>query len=251
MLKHSIAVVEDEPIISADLGDRLSDLGYRVSGHYSSGEEALRDFRLEVPDLILLDVQLDGGMDGIEVALAIREFSQVPLIFLTSNSDDVTYRRARAARPSAFLSKPFRGRDLAHAIDLALSMSATPVSVQAQGQEPVFPEGESAVLLHDRLFLKVKDRLTRIMLSDILWVEADDYYCKVVTDEREYLVTKTLKKFSLMLAPDSPFVRCHRSYLVNLQRITEIGEVFVFVGTHKIPVSRSKRPQLLKRVGNF
>ncbi|PPK85387.1 LytTR family two component transcriptional regulator [Neolewinella xylanilytica] len=250
MTKLTIAVVEDEPIISADLGDRLTDLGYRVSGNYSSGEKALEQFKKSVPDLILMDVKLEGALDGVDTALAIRRFSQVPVIFLTSNSDEVTYRRARAARPSAFISKPFRGRDLAHAIDLALT-AKTPPSAAVTEQEPIFPEGESALLLHDRLFLKVKDRLVRIMLHDILWIEADDYYCKVITDEREFLVTKTLKKLSGLLPPDAPFVRCHRSYLVNLQRITEIGEIFVFVGSHKIPVSRSKRSELMTRVGNL
>ncbi|WP_198664841.1 LytR/AlgR family response regulator transcription factor [Lewinella sp. IMCC34191] len=249
MNKPTIAVVEDEPIISADLGDRLTEMGYSVSGHYSSGEEALQDFKKLLPDLVLMDVKLEGDLDGIDTALALRRFSQLPIIFLTSNSDDATYRRARVARPSAFLSKPFRGRDLAHAIDLALSVDK-PTAPLRKDQEPVFPDGESAVLLHDRLFLKVKDRLTRIMLQEVLWIEADDYYCKVVTEEREYLVTKTLKKLSALMPEDAPFFRCHRSYLVNLRRITEIGESSVFVGKYEISVSRSKRPELMIRLSN-
>ena len=243
MTNFSIAVVSNESIISATLDNTLSTLGYRITGRYSTGDEALSRLSKAVPDLVLLDVQLGGRLDGIETGAALRRFTKVPVIFLTEGTDNGAYSRARGVGPSAFLTKPFRDQDLVYAIDLALADSG-----RAPQEEPVFPDGESAVLLHDRLFLKVKDRLSRIMLYDVLWVEADDYYCKVVTDEREYLVTKTLKKFSALLPPDASFVRCHRSYLVNLQRITEIGETFVLVGSHKVPVSRSKRAEVLARV---
>ena len=243
MTNFSIAVVSKEPIISAALDNTLANLGYRITGQYSSGNEALNKLSRAIPDLVLLDVQLGGNLDGIETGNALRRFSTVPVIFLTGGTDSAAYDRARGVRPSAFLTKPFRDQDLVYAIDLALAGTG-----RAPQEEPVFPDGESAVLLHDRLFLKVKDRLSRIMLHDVLWVEADDYYCKVVTDEREYLVTKTLKKFSALLPPDTPFVRCHRSYLVNLQRITEIGDAYVVVGSRKVPVSRSKRAEVLARV---
>ena len=246
MTNLSIAVVSNESIISAALDNTLTTLGYRITGRWSTGDEALHKLSKSVPDLVLLDVELAGKLDGIETAAAIRRFSTVPLIFLTAGTNNGAYSRVREVRPSAMLTKPVRDQDLIYAIDLAL---AGPGSTPPP--EPLFPDGESAVLLHDRLFLKVKDRLSRIMLHEVLWVEADDYYCKVVTDEREYLVTKTLKKFSALLPPDAPFVRCHRSYLVNLQRITEIGEVFLFVGSHKVPVSRSKRAEVLARVAGL
>lgn len=251
----SILIVEDEPIIAADLIDRLEDLGYRVIACEVSGEAALSRLSDGLPDLVLLDVNLAGKLDGVDTALGIRdEYGDVPLIFLTSNSDDTTYRRAREARPSAFLSKPFRGRDLLHAVDLALASysrdTAVPASPARAGAEEL-PEGESAMILQDRLFLKVKDRLTRIMVSDILWVQADDYYCRVFTEERDYLVTKPLKRFAEQLPTKGPFLRCHRSYVVNLERVTEIGEIHLFVGKRKLPVSRKRRAELLARVGNL
>ncbi len=165
-----------------------------------------------------MDVQLAGLLDGVETAMRVRSEYDIPLIFLTSNSDDATFRRAREAEPSAFLSKPFRGRDLTFAIELALRSSAaaraSPATLTAL---PDFPRGESAMLFQDRLFIRVKERLARIMLKDILWVEADDYYCWVCTRSQKYLVTKTLKRFGKLLPQEAPFFRCHRSYLVNLQ----------------------------------
>ena len=247
MNKPFIAVVGDAPIITTNLHSRLAKLGYRITGPIPTGEEALRQFRQSSPDLVLVDVDLPGELDGIKTAEAIRRSSAVPIIFIAGTPDEATYNRARAVRPSAYLYKPYPDRDLVHAVDLALAAPVTTASAVTDAPTEL-PDGESAMLHHDRLFLKMKDRLCRIMLDDILWVEADDYYCKVVTEEREYLVTKTLKKFSAMLPPESTFVRCHRSYLVNLRRITEIGEVFVLVGAHKLPVSRSRRAELMQRV---
>ena len=251
-----IIIVEDEPIIAADLGDRLAEMGYTVAGSFDTGEAALAALPALWPDLILLDIHLAGELDGVDTALLIREQLEIPLIFLTSNSDDATFSRAREARPSAFLSKPFRSRDLVHAVDLALgagrlTLVGTVAPPAAGDVTPDFPEGETAMLFDDRLFLKVKDRLSRIMLEDVLWVEADDYYCKVHTNDRDYLVTKTLKKFSELLPPDAPFMRCHRSYLVNLRQVTEIGDVFLQVGHRQLPVSRSRRAELLARISGL
>ena len=271
MSKQSILIVEDEPIIAADLRDRLEEKGFTVLGSFDTGEAAVEFVRRHTPDLVLMDVNLAGTLDGVEAALAIRQIATVSLIFLTSNSDSATFGRARAARPQAFLSKPFRGRDLTNAIELALGVdlesgltNAPTSSVpknnteSAGNQSTVAPtegeekleEGQTAAIFRDRLFIKVKERLVRLMLSDILYVEADDYYCKVVTEEREYLATKTLKKLGMLL-PNDDFLRCHRSYIINVKRVTEIGEIYVFMGKHKAPISRSKRTLVLERLQNL
>jgi DNA-binding LytR/AlgR family response regulator len=199
-----------------------------------------------------MDIQLAGKLDGVETALRMGLTRTIPLIFLTSNSDDASFSRARVANPRAFISKPFRGRDLCHAIELALEGTSTHgTTTDTSVSEPEsIPDGETAMLLKDRLFIRVKDRLQRLLLSDILWVRADDYYCQVRTEEREYLVTMTLKRFAAMLPAESNFLRCHRSYLVNLGRVTEIGEIYLFVNRHRLPVSRSKRKELLRRLSN-
>ncbi len=252
-----IAIVEDEPIIAADLADRLAELGYAVVGTFDTGEALLEALPTRMADLILLDIQLAGALDGVGTALRIRQSMDIPLIFLTSNSDEATFQRARAVRPSAFLSKPFRGRDLVHAIDLALApglpgtAGSGPPATGSTDEVPDFPEGETALLFDDRLFLRVKDSLSRIMLEDIIWVEADDYYCTVHTHDRDHLITKTLKRFTELLPPEAPFFRCHRSCLVNLRRVTEIGDLFLRVGTQRLPLSRSRRGELLARIGNL
>ncbi len=247
MEKLKIFIVEDDPIIAADLEDRLLEMEYQISGTATAGEDAL-DFFIKnspknmLPDLVLMDIQLDGALDGIETARQIaQKLPDLPIIFLTSNSDDATFSRAKSVRPAAFLSKPFRGRDLKHAIELAISHSSKNQNQHVSTEENTF-------LLPDRVFLKINERMVRLFFRDILWVEADDYYCKIVTREREFLVGQTLKKFSEAIAGLPEMMRVHRSFVVNLQHIEEIGDVFIYINRQQIPVSKSGKEELLARL---
>lgn len=244
--KVSILIVEDEPIIAADLEDRLQDAGYNVRGTVASGEAAIRFFDSDPPDLVIMDIQLEGDWDGIETTRRIREKKDLPVIFLTSNGDDATFRLASRVSPQAFLSKPFRGRDLIHAIELAIRQFSKNTT------EPGLAADDSnAFLLKDRIFIKVKDRMRRLFYNDILWLEADDYYCKAVTVHGDFLITKTLGKFSEAFLKRPEFMRVHRSYIINLRHVEEIGDIHLFIGKKAIPLSRKLREELLSKVNNY
>ncbi|MFN4253937.1 MAG: LytR/AlgR family response regulator transcription factor [Saprospiraceae bacterium] len=248
MEKIRILIVEDDPIIGADLQDRLLDMGYDTLGPIAAGEQALQTLaEPPAPDLVLMDIQLEGAWDGIETTRRIREqHAALPVIFLTSNSDEATFAHAKSVRPQAFLSKPFRGRDLRHAIELAIGQSAKEHA--AATGTPATDIEEDAHLLADRLFIKVNERMVRLFLRDILWMEADDYYCKIVTHEREFLVGQTLKKLGESLTAIPELMRVHRSYIVNLAHIEEIGEAQLHIGRKEIPLSKTAREELLLRI---
>lgn len=245
MEKINILIVEDDPIIAADLQDRLEEMGYSILGPVARGEDALAFFDKPVPpDLVIMDIQLEGDWDGIMTTRHIQSKSGVPVIFLTSNSDDATFSEAKQVKPHAFLSKPFRGRDLKHSIELAIVQAAA----KKQPSTEASTVEENTYLLKDRLFIKAKDRMVRLFIKDILWVEADDYYCKVVTKDREFLVTQTLKKFGEELMGLAELMRVHRSYIVNLAHVEEIGELYLHVGKGRIPFSKTSREELMERL---
>ena len=115
-----ILVVEDEAIIARDLQRSLGRLGYAVPATARSGAEALGLLEESTPDLILMDIGLKGAMDGIELAQAVRERWHIPVIFLTSYSDEQTVDRAKATGPYGYLVKPFREGELRITIEVAL-----------------------------------------------------------------------------------------------------------------------------------
>jgi DNA-binding NtrC family response regulator len=115
-----ILIVEDEEIVALDIQCQLQRLGYRVSGTARSGDDACRKAARVQPDLVLMDICIEGGVDGVEAARQIRQNARVPVVFLTAYSDAKTLQRARTVEPYGYIIKPFDQRDLQTAIEIAL-----------------------------------------------------------------------------------------------------------------------------------
>jgi CheY-like chemotaxis protein len=120
MDKPRILVVEDEAIVSADIQDRLLALGYAVAGSADTGEAAIRLAAELKPDLILMDIMLKGDITGTEAAARIRSQQPVPVVYLTANSNDETFLKARDTGPFGFILKPFEEATLKVSIEIAL-----------------------------------------------------------------------------------------------------------------------------------
>jgi CheY-like chemotaxis protein len=118
--KSRILVVEDEAIVSADIQDRLKALGYIVAGTAQTASEAIQKATELKPDLVLMDIILKGDMLGTEAADLIRLNLHIPVIYLTANSNDTTFIRARDTEPFGFILKPFDEATLRVNIEVAL-----------------------------------------------------------------------------------------------------------------------------------
>ena len=120
MKNTKVLVVEDEKIVAADIKNTLQYLGYTVLGIASSGEEAVSKTRELMPELVLMDIKLKGNMDGIESVEKLRDFSSVPVIYLTAYADESTLDRAKITEPFGYILKPFDERELHITIEMAL-----------------------------------------------------------------------------------------------------------------------------------
>ncbi|MFZ2853201.1 MAG: EAL domain-containing protein [Rhodocyclaceae bacterium] len=129
-LPASLVLVEDERIVAFDLKRQLQGFGYHVAAVVASGEQAIRQVAAERPDLVLMDIHLEGVMDGIEAAAEIRSRHQVPVVFLTAYAEDDTLRRALESRPFGYLVKPCEGRELHATIQMALARREDEVAVE-------------------------------------------------------------------------------------------------------------------------
>lgn len=114
-----ILVVEDEIITALDIQRRLKKLGYDVPVVVVSGEEAITKAKENNPDLILMDINLYGKMDGIEAASRIHSFADIPIIYLTAYTDEKTLERAKISEPYAYIVKPFKDRELQISLEIA------------------------------------------------------------------------------------------------------------------------------------
>src|SRR5215510_5593399 len=120
MDKIRMLVVEDERIVSMDLQARLKTMGYAVAGAAVSGEEAIQKAETLRPDMVLMDIMLDGALDGIQAAEIIRSRYAIPVIYLTAYADPATLERAKITEPFGYILKPFEERELHGHIEIAL-----------------------------------------------------------------------------------------------------------------------------------
>ena len=229
-------------IIAANTSLQLTNLGYEVSGIVSRGEEALVQIEENLPDIILLDIQLKGELDGIETAHRMQKHFNIPIIYLTSNVDEANFERAKETNPYAFISKPFKKLDLQHAIDLTANriLEAEIKVSEENSSEPSF-------VLSDRIFVRHNDRIVKIIIADILYIEADRNYCRIHAKGKIFLLVVTLKDIEKKLPKDF-FIRVHRSYIINLLQIDEVAAKHLVISRKAIPLSKSLRADLLTRL---
>jgi len=121
MKTKNIVVVEDEGIVSIDIRNMLTRMGYSISGVAFSGKEAVTLAESTPCDLILMDIGLKGECDGIEAARKIGEKFSIPIIFLTGFADQKTLKRAQEVNPSGYILKPIQEDELKKAIAKSLS----------------------------------------------------------------------------------------------------------------------------------
>lgn len=120
-VKPRILVVEDEVIVAMDLAMQLRELGFEPVGHATRGEQAIALAGQLRPDLVLMDVQLAGAMDGISAAQAIRSEFALPVIYLSAFDSGATQVRAERTSPAGYIAKPFTDYELRTVIEAALA----------------------------------------------------------------------------------------------------------------------------------
>jgi len=239
-----ILVVEDEMLIAAKISMHLTNMGYEVTGILPRGEDALLGIEENKPDIVIMDIRLKGDMNGIDTAIRMQKNTDIAVIFLTANADEGTFNKAKAAKPYAFISKPYKQIDLQRAIELTISRLAADESKLLP-----FDSGDSGqpFILSDRIFVRQREKMIKIFVADILYIEADRNYCRIFSKTHEYLLCITLKTIEEKL-DNRIFLRVHRSYIINLSHIDAVAEDHVIINQKAIPVSEGLKEKLLQRI---
>jgi DNA-binding LytR/AlgR family response regulator len=281
MTTLKIGVVEDELIIARTILGTLDELGYGYCGPAINYTEAMEMLDRDKPDLLLLDIQLSGKKDGIDVARRLNEQYHLPFIFLTANSDGETIERAKAVKPPAYIVKPFTKEELFAAIEIAFSnfsgnggsgsnsggngggagrgsnnggngganSNGSGGASSSAGRGGNDPKHQGAYRTRDYMFVRDGYVFRKIAFSELLYLESDANYVALhLLSQKKIMVRSTLNDFVTQLDL-STFVRVHRSYSVNIHLIDDISPVEVSMNGVKVPVGKSYREDLLKALG--
>ena len=237
-----IGIVEDELVIARTIVSTLDELGYAHCGPAISYTEAMEMLDKNKPDLLLLDIQLSGKKDGIDVAQKVNELYQVPFIFLTANSDGETIDRAKKVKPHAYIVKPFTKEELFAAIEIAFSNFTG-------NRSDTKPEHTTSYHSKDYMFVRDGYVFRKIFFNELLYLESDANYIVLhLKSQKKVMVRSTLNDFTEQI-DQKIFLRVHRSYSVNINMIDDIFPTEISIGGIKIPIGKSFREELLKALG--
>ena len=245
----NILLVEDEFSIAMDLKMRLKKMGYDVAGIALDYEDALQKITLLKPDLILMDIHLGKDADGIDIAQTVYKNFQIPVVFVTAFSDKATIERAMKAMPFGYLIKPFRDVDVDNAVTLAMQQYKE-LHERNVALEFLKQQGSAASTIHasQHIYIRNKGQLEKIMVEDILLLEALDNYTVVHAGSQKYTVPGLLKDLHNQL-PDDRFLRIHKSYVVNTAAIKAIDDnVLILSNSLSVPVGKSHRTGFFARI---
>ncbi|MGX7666154.1 LytR/AlgR family response regulator transcription factor [Flavobacterium pedocola] len=231
-MKINCIVVDDSSIQRLTITKLVNDNpNLELVGEFSNAVEAKNCITNKNVDLVFLDIEMPV-INGFDLLDGLKMKPQV--IFITSKAEYAVKAFDYAA--TDYLHKPITRERFNQAVKKAISMIS--LSKESGGEE------ESP-----HIFIKSNLKKLKIYISRIKWIEAYGDYVKVITEEDNHLVLSTMKSFENEL-PKEKFIRVHKSFIVNIDKIEKFNSKFAEIGPHKIPLSRNKKEDLVKAIEN-
>ncbi len=237
MSKAKILIVEDESLIADFIAISLEEMNYKVTDICNSFDQAIASIENDAPDLALLDINIKGNLDGIDLAHQLTKYN-IPFLFLTSRVDSKSIDRAKLVHPLGYITKPITKTSLQTNLEVLLHNLLT-----IHKKEKV-----NTLEQNDFYFIKEKDTYIKIPFASILYAEACDNYSIIYTINSKYIVSQTLKAVEEKFSAHR-FFRAHRSYLVNLAHIDKVLPKHVLIKSREIPISEASKSELIKQIG--
>jgi DNA-binding NarL/FixJ family response regulator len=255
-----ILIVEDQPTTVMAIKESLEQTGYTICGDAADYASAVALMKRESPDLVIVDIALKGNRDGIVTAQELIRIKPIPLLYLTIHTDDITFERAKQTNPVAFLYKPFRVREVAMQIDLALLNNhqardayERPKAAQVSTFNDLYlPDSYEKDLGNGK---KRVQSTFRVRIESIIWLQAHGSYAELFLTQEEMGRLKknanslviTMNLGSVLDSLPGHFYRVTTSLVINLNRVDRIEASQVIMEDYpkEIEIPKGGRQQLL------
>ncbi len=228
-----IGIIEDEVLIASYLSSNLQKMGYTTPEPAHTFNEGLELIKNEDIDLFIIDINLEGHKDGIELARHIRNQSSRPIIFLTAYSDEETLYEAKDTCPDAFLIKPASRDQLRSSIAIALNNYETMLTTQERPESILVKDG------YEHKKIKIND--INFILSDHNYVT---YHLK---GQIKVMERNTIKELVDKLSPLG-FIKINRSTIVNIENIDTVDSHQIIVGGSSFKLNKKNRDLIISKM---
>jgi DNA-binding LytR/AlgR family response regulator len=228
-----VFIVEDDKIHIEAIKIAVTEAGYEIAGECDNADDAFNLIKESNPDILLVDIALPGFNNGISLADKVYKALGIPHIYTTSYTQDEVIAQAISTHPAGYLRKP---------VDMA-SLKAT-IQLALQKNDKI--KNDNREFVSDSFFVKIGDRLIKVIPDDILMIKADGENCvSIILNNKEIICRTTLKEIYLQLP--SNFIQVHRSYLINVNQLDAFNEreQTAILKNHSAPVARNFKKELL------
>ena len=233
-----ILVVEDEYITANAIRDALTSYGHKVIGIARDAIDAIEILDSNAVDIAILDINIQGTKDGIWLGNKIARDYNIPFIFLTAYGDQASIENAIKTKPAGYLTKPFKKADIHSAISLAIQ--------NTNDSNQLSPKSTGDTLIPDTVYVKGRNGYIKLVFKDILYIKSDLKYVDLHTNDKTHSLRYNLHEIAEKL-PKNLFLKVHRSYIVNKTKVDSIGPSYLEIKGSKIPISATKKEEILSQ----
>lgn len=235
-----ILIIEDELLVALDLKERLKQSGYHVVALADNYDDAIHVFKEYLPDLVLIDISINGDKNGIDIANEINNIMPTPFIFITAHTDVLNINKAKNTSPAAYIIKPFTTNSLLVAIELALHKAE---HGEQEKTEDSLHNDDNIYVKDNHVFIKDGYRYFKVFINDIYYFTAEANYVKIVTEKKSFLIRNSLTN-TIDRLQKKYFVRIHRSSCINTNQIDSFTESEVIVKGKILAIGRNYKDEL-------
>lgn len=233
-----ILIVEDEFPIALNTELQLKEKGYEVIGIANDLNSIISIITEETPDIILMDINLQDGGNGIEISKKLKRILHAPIVFLSAYSEPHIVQEALETEPFGYLVKPYKIEDLIITIQMARNNWIKKLEEGAQLKEQKQDEF---------IFVQSGTKVIKMQFNEILFLQALDNYSIIQTAKNKIIVSSYLSSLAQKINHPS-LIQTHRSYYVNKDNIELVNGNTVHIGNFEIPISRSHKQEFIAQL---
>jgi DNA-binding LytR/AlgR family response regulator len=246
---YKILIVEDEILVATDIQESLESLGYNVQDAVDTGLKAIAAVEKELPDLVLMDINLKGEMTGIEAAKIINQKHDVPIIYLTANADIDTVNKAKVALPYGYIIKPFTDKDLQTNIEIAIFKFGNDLKLKMESEQfntffDLKDHAKNQIIVHG------SQGLEKINIDEVFYIEKNGDNTVVHMAYDEVVTNKSFEEL-VELFPKKKFIQVSKFYVVNTSKVFAVKYPEIIIADKMSVISVDKEyKELIKSINS-
>lgn len=242
-MNHSelnLLIVKGNPLAALKLEQQIKKIGYKFTKIVDNLTDALQSVEQSEIDLVILDVELKGTLDGITLAKFLNKKNK-PFLCVTNAKHLALYQKIKPFKPVAYLLESVKNSTLESILS---NINSSIFNAKKQGMQAALKAS-----IADTFFIKQNNVLKKIPYDDVLWIKTEGNYSIIYTTNKRYILKLSLKKVLVQL-PKSHFIQIQRAFIVALSKIEDIDTTTneVIINEEKLPLGRNYRDELLGRL---